>query len=129
VRREHEGYRVAADWLRMFLCEIYIEIISRAERPPIRVLARNLPTLIAVMFTAQRGISALVRRVQQNPQFDPNGHHIGRCEMILGLLYKTKKKRALAFHHLTEAKRIALQFGPTPMLTKIEAALTELMRS
>ena len=26
--------------------------------------------------------------------------------MILGLLYKTKKKRALAVQHLTEAKRI-----------------------
>ena len=58
--------------------------------------------------------------------FDPNGHFIGRCEMILGLLYKAKKKRALALEHLTEARRIASQFGPTPMLAKIDAALTEL---
>jgi hypothetical protein len=46
--------------------------------------------------------------------------------MILGLLYKAKKKRALALEHLTEARRIASQFGPTPMLAKIDAALTEL---
>ena len=46
--------------------------------------------------------------------------------MILGLLYKSKKKRALAVRHLTEAKRISSQFGPTPMLAKIEAALAEL---
>ena len=46
--------------------------------------------------------------------------------MIMGLLYKAKKKRALAIHHLAEAKRIASQFGPTPMLAKIEAALAEL---
>ncbi len=46
--------------------------------------------------------------------------------MILGLLYKAKKKRALAVQHLTEAKRIVSQFGPTPMLAKIDAALAEL---
>ena len=46
--------------------------------------------------------------------------------MIMGLLYKAKKKRALAVQHLTEAKRIASQSGPTPMLAKIEAALAEL---
>jgi hypothetical protein len=45
--------------------------------------------------------------------------------MILGLLYKAKKKPALAIHHLTEAKRITTQFGRTPMLARIDAALTE----
>jgi hypothetical protein len=64
--------------------------------------------------------------VRENPQFDPNGHFIGRCEMIMGLLYKTKKKGALAVQHLTEAKRIASQFGPTPMLARIDAELAEL---
>jgi len=49
--------------------------------------------------------------------------------MILGLLYKAKKKRALAVQHLTEAKRITSQFGPTPMLAKIDAALAELAGS
>jgi hypothetical protein len=50
-----------------------------------------------------------------------------RCVItILGLLYKVKNKRALALQHLTEAKRIACQFGPTPMLAKIEGALAEL---
>jgi hypothetical protein len=46
--------------------------------------------------------------------------------MILGLLYKVKKKRALALQHLTEAKRIVSQSGPTPMLAKIETALAEI---
>ena len=67
----------------------------------------------------------LVSQIRQNPQLDPNGHHIGRCEMVLGLLYKAKKKKALAVQHLTEARRISSQFGPSPMLTKIEAALAE----
>jgi class 3 adenylate cyclase len=124
--REREGYRAAADWCRLFLSEIYIEIISGNERPPAKVLARNLHTLAAVMFTAERRVHALIREVRQNPRFDPNGYAIGRCDMIMGLLYKAKKKRALAVQHLTEAKRIVSQFGPTPMLTRIETALAEL---
>jgi hypothetical protein len=46
--------------------------------------------------------------------------------MILGLLYKGKKKRALAVSHLTEAKRILSQFGQTPILARVDAALAEL---
>ena len=65
-------------------------------------------------------------RVRQNPRFDPNGHHIGHCEMILGLLHKAKKKRALAVRHLTEARRIISQSGSTPALARIDAALAEL---
>ena len=126
LRREQDGYRAVADWQRLFLSEIYLEIISGKERPSASVLARNALTLVSVTIMARKRILKLVERVRQNPQFDPNGHFIARCEMILGLLYKSKKKRALAVQHLTEAKRISSQFGPTPMLAKIEAALAEL---
>jgi hypothetical protein len=125
-KREKEGYRGCADWYRMFLCEIYLEIISGKEKPPLRVLMRNALTLVVIMLTAQKRVAALVARVRENPQFDPNGHFIGRCEMIMGRLYKTKKKGALAVQHLREAKRIASQFGPTPMLARIDAELAEL---
>jgi hypothetical protein len=126
VNREREGYFAVADWYRMFLCEIYLEIIVGAEKPPAMVICRNILTIAAVTFTAEKRICALVEKARQNPQIDPNGHHVGRCEMILGLLYKAKKKRSLAVQHLTEAKRIASQYGRTPMLAKIEAALAAL---
>ena len=61
--------------------------------------------------------------VLDNPNFDPAGHQVGRAQMILGLLYKAKKKRALAVQHLTEAKRIFSQFGHTPVLARVETAL------
>jgi hypothetical protein len=48
--------------------------------------------------------------------------------MLLGLLYKIKRKRALALQHLTEAKRILSQFGETPILARVETALAELGR-
>jgi class 3 adenylate cyclase len=125
-RCDREGYSALADLYRLFLCEIYLEIITEKERTPLLVLLRNAPTLIAVIFTAEKLICALVERARQNPQFDSNGFHIARAETILGLLYKVKNKHALALQHLTEAQRIASQFGPTPMLAKIKGALAEL---
>jgi hypothetical protein len=61
----------------------------------------------------------------ENSHYDPEGVQVGSAHMILGLLYKAKKP-ALAVHHLTEAKRITTQFGQTPMLARIDAALAEL---
>jgi class 3 adenylate cyclase len=126
LRREREGYAAMADWYRLFLCEIYLEIISGKDKPPMTVLLRNVVTLAAVMVSGQKRVCALVERARQNPRLDPNGCHIGRSEMILGLLYKAKRKPALALQHLTEAKRILSRSGSAPMLAKIEAALTDL---
>ena len=46
--------------------------------------------------------------------------------MLLGLLYKTKNKRALALEHLTEAKRLLSEVGQTPTLARVDAALADL---
>ncbi len=126
LRLEERGYRPGADYFRMALCEIYLEIISGNGKASVGVIARNIITLIIIRFTVGKRIHGLIEAVRQNPQFDPNGFHIGRCEMILGLLYKTKKKRALAVQHLTEAKRFLSQFGQTPILARVDAALAEL---
>jgi hypothetical protein len=90
------------------------------------VLAGNLLTIMKVMFTAEQQISTLVACARLNPQFDSRGLHIGRCEMILGMLYKIKKKRAPALQHLSEARQILSQFGQIPILARIDAALAEL---
>jgi hypothetical protein len=105
---------------------MYLQIIAGKEKPPLSILLKNMPILLKMMVIASVRIRVLMMRVLENPHFDPAGHHIGRAHMLLGLLYKTKKKHALAVQHLTEAKRIASQFGPTPMLTRIETTLAEL---
>jgi hypothetical protein len=127
-RRESEGYRVAADWYRLFLSEVYLQIIAGSEKLPFWALLRNLPTLLSVMATASSRINALMDCVLRNPQFHPEGHFFGRAQMTLGLLCKAKKKHALAVNHLTEAKRIFSQFGQTPILARVETALAELGR-
>jgi hypothetical protein len=78
------------------------------------------------MLTASPRIRTMMTRVLENPHFDPDGHHVGHAQKILGLLYQIKKKRTLALEHLTEAQRIFFQFGQTPMLARVDAALAEL---
>ena len=127
LKREKEGLPDIADFFRLNLAEVYLEMIGGKEKPPLSVLLKNLPVLLKVKVTAFARVRLLTARVLENPNFDPAGYHVGRAQMILGLLHKAKNKRSLAFQHLIEAKRIASQFGPTPMLAKVDAALAELM--
>ena len=126
LKREREGYRDVSDWYRLFLTEVYLQIVGGNENLPFLNMMKNLPILLKVMVTASSRIRALVAHVLENPHFDPEGHHVGHAQMILGLLFKIKKKRGLALQHLTEAKRILSPFGQSPMLTRLDAALTEL---
>jgi class 3 adenylate cyclase/tetratricopeptide (TPR) repeat protein len=126
LRQDKEGYRGNADWWRLNLADVYLEIIAGNEKPPLKVLLKNLPILLKVMSTASSKIRTLLLQAKKNPQWDPNGYFFGKSEMILGLLYKAKKKRTLAIQHLSEARRIFSQFGQTPILSRVETALAEL---
>jgi tetratricopeptide (TPR) repeat protein len=125
-KQEKKGYRTEADWFRIHLAEVYLQIIAGKEKPPLRILLTNLSILLNIMVTGPARIRAAVKCFMENPQFDRAGFHIGRAQMILGLLYKAKKKRRLAIEHLSEARRILSQFGETPVLARVETALSEI---
>ncbi|MGB3247186.1 MAG: AAA family ATPase [Sulfitobacter sp.] len=126
IRRETEGYHIAANWSRLFLCEIYLEILSGNGGASLGVLVRNIRSLSGVLLFGAKRIVTMLEYVRENSEYDENGHYIGRIEMILGLLYKIKKKNALAKKHLTEARRIISPTGASPILTRIDDALAEL---
>jgi hypothetical protein len=126
LKREAECYQAAADWYRGFLCEVYLQIIAGREKLTVLNLLKNLPLILKVFFIAPSRIPALTAEILKNPQFDFSDSHVGRMQMALGLLYKLKKRRALAAQDLTEARRIFSQFGQTPILARVETALAEL---
>ncbi len=126
LRRDAEGYRACADWYRFFLCEVYLQIIGGKEKLPFSTLMKNLPILLKVFATAVSRIRAQMTLVLENPRLTAEGHFAGRAQLILGELYKIKKKRPLAVQHLTEARRILSPFGQTPILARVDAALAEL---
>jgi class 3 adenylate cyclase/tetratricopeptide (TPR) repeat protein len=124
--REREGNFAAADWSRLYLCEVYLAILSGEGETALGVLVRNIGALVGVLLFGGRRILSLVEKVRSNPQFHPDGHFIGRTEMILGLLYKAQKKNGLAAKHLSQARLIVQSAGSSSLLTRIEKALVEL---
>lgn len=129
VRREAEGYRAAADWARLFLCEAYLDILSGKGKVSLGLVLRNFRALAGVLIFGPKRIATLIEEVRSNPQFDRDGHYMGRAEMILGLLYQAKKKKALAATHLAEARRILSAFGPSATLTRVEAGWADVHSS
>lgn len=125
AHREAEGFKAAADWSRLYLCELYLAILSGQGDASLGTLMKNFSALSQVLLFGAKRIETLVAQVRSNPQFDRNGHYVARTEMILGLLYKAKRKKARATQHLTEAQRIFRTTGPSAVLTRIEQALAE----
>ena len=70
VRREQEGYRAAADWYRMILCYVYIDVFEGREKPSLGVILRNLPCLVMLKLTGLREIDGMMDTLRANPQFD-----------------------------------------------------------
>ncbi|WP_181893409.1 ATP-binding protein [Falsiruegeria mediterranea] len=125
-RREREGYDLAADWYRLFLAELYLGILSGEGEASLGLLFRNVRSLSWVFMFGAGRIIKLIDQACENPLFDRNGYYVARGQMILGLLYKLKKKKGLAVEHLRDARRIADQIGPSPFLTRIDVALADL---
>ncbi|NVO57815.1 AAA family ATPase [Rhodobacteraceae bacterium B1Z28] len=125
-KRTDEGTKVSADWARLFLCEMYLAILTGEGGGSLGVLLGNLRSIVRVMLFGEKELIAMIEKVRQNPQFDDKGHYIARCDMIMGLLYKARKKKLLAIEYLTKARVIVETAGRSPMLTRIDQALTEL---
>lgn len=125
-KRTDEGTKVSADWARLFLCEMYLAILTGEGGASVGVLLRNIWSILHVMFFGEKKLIAMIDEVRQNPQFDPRGHYIARCDMMMGLLYKARKNKQLAFEHLTKARTIVETAGKSSMLMRIDTALAEL---
>lgn len=125
-KRTDEGTMVSADWARLFLCEMYLAILTGEGGGSFKVLVLNFWSILMVMLFGEKRLKAMIEQVRANPQFDEKGHYIARCDMIIGLLYKAKKKKAQAKDHLTKARVIVETAGQSPMLKRIDAALADL---
>jgi class 3 adenylate cyclase len=126
VRREQEGYRAAADWYRAILCYVYIDVLEGHERPPLGIILRNFFCLVRLKLTGLREIDRMMDTVRANSQFDPEGFHHVKINMVLGLRWMLARRADLAKRYLNEARRLALSFGPTPLSKRIDAALARL---
>ncbi len=125
-KRTDQGTLVSADWARLFLCEMYLSILTGEGGGSIKVLFRNFWSIVWILLFGEKRLIAMIEMVRRNPQFDEKGHYIARCDMMMGLLYKAKKKKTQAKDYLTKARVVVESAGRSPMLTRIDAALAEL---
>jgi len=86
--RDADGFRSMAAWNRVTLAEIYLEILTARERPPMRIIVKNLWTFLASMLFGARRAEELLEKAAAHEQL----HVRARINMDLGLLYKLKRQ-------------------------------------
>ncbi|PYQ22059.1 MAG: hypothetical protein DMF81_13440, partial [Acidobacteria bacterium] len=91
----------------MFLGELYLRMLQRGTRIPLRTLLRNLGFLLRSRpFAARKARHHLEEAIRISRRADVPAV-LGRCLMNLGILEHAQKRPEDAARHLEEARRIA----------------------
>jgi hypothetical protein len=120
------GDQTRAAWCRIVLAEIYIQILSGGERPPVAVLFRNFWAIAAAMIFGASRARRLLQKAAATKMLSEHGVQIARINFDLGVLSAMKKKRGEAKIFFEKARVCAESQGAVKLLQKIDAALAEL---
>ena len=123
---ERQGYRVAADWARVLLAEVYLELLTGKEKPGIRVLLQNLVFLIRTLPFAAQIALRLLSQASASQQIGKSTTLAARISFGIGLASQIKKRGKEARVHFEHAREIAESLKATALLAKIDTALAEL---
>lgn len=123
---DKNGDRGNASWNRIFLAEIYIEILASQQRVALGIVLKNFGAILRGKLFGARLARALLDEAGQHPQLHSQGTSRARIDMDLGLLHKIAKRRGLARQYLEKARGPAELQGSVLMVGKIDAALAEL---
>jgi class 3 adenylate cyclase len=122
---EGQGYRLIADWTRILLAEVYLELLTGKEKPSIGVLMQNLAFLIRTApFAAQRALE-LLSEASASEQIGKTTEMAARINFDMGVASKLKKHRSEARMYFERAREIAEPLNAATLLTKIDTALAE----
>jgi class 3 adenylate cyclase len=120
------GFVVGRDMTRILIAETYIAILQSTELPPLSVVIKNLPFLIATRLSGWKKAEGLLLAARDNVMSHPEGHWRARAEANLGFLYAMKRRHNEARSCFTRARPIAERLGPDALLAKIDAAIAKL---
>ena len=125
VARDAQGFTLAADWYRMGLGRMYIEILDGGgPRAPLKVVLRNLGFLVHAKAFGRRKAIRLLDRAARHPSLNDENFHRGNIRYLLGLAYLGRGDKRAAATHLRSARGIVERHGASVVLDKIDAALT-----
>ena len=125
LRFDELGHFGAGAWERIILAEIYIEVLSRKQKPPISVLIRNFRTIAGIMLFGARRARTLLEQAAAVKQLSEHGFHMARINFDLGVLSAMKKKREEARGYFEKARVVAKVQGADKLIRKIDGALAE----
>jgi tetratricopeptide (TPR) repeat protein len=120
------GYVVGRDVARMYLAQIYLDLIAPGRRPPAGVILRHLPFFIRTALTGWKRAIEMMLEVRENPVFSDSGYWRARAEANLGFLYLVKQRFGEAQECLLRARPIAERYNSTALLAKIDAGLARI---
>ncbi len=124
--RDTVGDRTLAGFARILLAEIYIQVLKGGQRPPLKVVLHNLPTLMAARVRGARRASALIETAATNPQWDANSAALARIDFNRGELWRLKRRPAKARECFERASRAAEAQGLDKLRRRSEEALARL---
>jgi hypothetical protein len=128
ARCETSGDQTGAAWARIILAEIYIQILSGGEKPPLAVLLQNFRAIAAAMIFGASRARRLLQKAAATKMLSEQGVQIARINFDLGVLSAMKKKRGEAKIFFEKARVVAKDQGADRLMQKIDAALAELQR-
>ena len=120
------GEIVYATFYKIALAQIYLEMLTSRERPPLSVIRQESRHGSSRQILRLRRIEALLQQAGRAPHLHECGTTRARINMYLGLLHKLKKEPDLARQFLEKARAPAEYHGATLLVAKIDAALAEL---
>ena len=124
--RDAVGDRTLAGFARILLAEIYIRVLSGGRRLPLRVILRNLPTLVAARLRGARRANALIERAAENAQWDADGATSARIDFNRGELWRLRRRPAKARECFERACRAAEAQGLDKLRRRSEEELARL---
>ena len=126
IAKRDADYPIAADWYRLSLSQLYLEILEGKDRPPLGVLLRNAPFLARTLATGRGKILRLLERAGKHPAFDETSVHKANLHYLYGRYYRLVHDKEAARRHLAISKGMLEPFGRSNILKKAEQELCDL---
>ena len=126
IEKRDADYPIAADWYRLGLGQLYLEILEGSDKPPLGVLVRNAIFLARTLMTGRRKVLALLQRAEKNPTFSRDSFHTANLHYLFGRYHLLSKDRDAARAHFLTSRDILEPFGHSNILRKTKRELTGL---
>jgi hypothetical protein len=118
--QEAAGYQNAAEWARLNLAEIYLEMLTSEQKPPLKIILKNVLFLLRLKVSGPARINRLLDKADKNTHFSEWGIIRARIELSFARLYAIRGHSVLAHNHLARAKRIAEGLCTEALLARID---------